>query len=385
MAALICGSLAYDTIMVFPDQFKNHILPDKVHILNVSFLVPRMRREFGGCAGNIAYNLKLLGGDPVPMATVGQDFGPYREHFVEQGINLSQVKVIDELFTPQAFITTDHDNNQITAFHPGAMMRSYENHVKDVKGVTFGIVSPDGREGMLQNATEFAEAGIPFIFDPGQAMPLFNGAELRHFIEQADYVTVNDYESNLLQERTGWSENEIMQRVKAYITTRGPHGWGGKLTQALGIGALPFSFAGLVVGSIVYSLPFAIQPLQRAFESVGPKPLEAAATLGAGPWDRFFSIALPLAKPGFVTAAVLSFAHTVGEFGVVLMLGGNIPQQTRVVSVQIYDHVEAMEYAQAHWLAGGMVVFSFTVLLLLNLLQRRERTHHRTGHTGVLG
>ena len=224
MSALICGSLAYDTIMVFPDQFKNHILPDKVHILNVSFLVPRMRREFGGCAGNIAYNLKLLGGDPVPMATVGQDFGPYREWFTEQGIDMGQVKVIDELFTPQAFITTDLDNNQITAFHPGAMMRSYENHVRDVKGVTFGIVSPDGREGMLQNATEFAEAGIPFIFDPGQAMPLFNGAELRHFIEQADYVTVNDYESNLLQERTGWSEKEIVKRVKAYITTRGPHG-----------------------------------------------------------------------------------------------------------------------------------------------------------------
>lgn len=216
--------MAYDTIMVFPDQFKNHILPDKVHILNVSFLVPRMRREFGGCAGNIAYNLKLLGGDPIPMATAGQDFGPYREHFEQQGITLERVKIIPELFTPQAFITTDHDNNQITAFHPGAMMRSYENHVKDVPGVTFGIVSPDGREGMLQNAQEFADAGIPFIFDPGQAMPLFNGEELRNFIELADYVTVNDYESNLLQERTGWSENDIVKRVKAYITTRGPHG-----------------------------------------------------------------------------------------------------------------------------------------------------------------
>ena len=224
MAALICGSLAYDTIMVFPDQFKNHILPDKVHILNVSFLVPRMRREFGGCAGNIAYNLKLLGGDPIPMATVGQDFGPYREWFAENGITLDRVKVIDELFTPQAFITTDHDNNQITAFHPGAMMRSYENHVKDVPGVTFGIVSPDGREGMLQNAAEFAEAGIPFIFDPGQAMPLFNGQELRVFIDQADYVVVNDYESNRLQERTGWSDREIVQRVKAYIVTQGPRG-----------------------------------------------------------------------------------------------------------------------------------------------------------------
>ena len=223
-SALICGSLAYDTIMVFQDQFKNHILPDKVHILNVSFLVPRMRREFGGCAGNIAYNLKLLGGDPIPMATVGGDFAPYREWFDEMGITLAQVKEIPELFTPQAFITTDHDNNQITAFHPGAMMRSYENHVRNVSGVTFGIVSPDGREGMLQNAKEFAELGIPFIFDPGQAMPLFNGEELRAFIEQADYVTVNDYESNLLQERTGWDETTIAGKVKAYITTQGPRG-----------------------------------------------------------------------------------------------------------------------------------------------------------------
>ena len=224
MSALICGSLAYDTIMVFPDQFKNHILPDKVHILNVSFLVPRMRREFGGCAGNIAYNLKLLGGDPIPMATVGADFGPYREYFQGLGIELGQVKEIAELFTPQAFITTDLDNNQITAFHPCAMMRSYENHVRDVPGVTIGIVSPDGYEGMIQNAREFSEGGIPFIFDPGQAMPLFNGAELRAFIEQADYVTVNDYESNLLAERTGWSEAEIAGKVKAYITTRGPRG-----------------------------------------------------------------------------------------------------------------------------------------------------------------
>ena len=224
MAALICGSLAYDTIMVFPDQFKNHILPDKVHILNVSFLVPRMRREFGGCAGNIAYNLKLLGGHPIPMATVGGDFGPYREWFSEHEIDMSQIKVIEELFTPQAFITTDHDNNQITAFHPGAMMRSIENHVKDVPNVTIGIVSPDSYDGMLQNAKEFSEIGVPFIFDPGQAMPLFNGEELRKFIELADYVTVNDYESNLLQERTGWNEQDIARRVKAYITTRGPKG-----------------------------------------------------------------------------------------------------------------------------------------------------------------
>jgi adenosine kinase len=179
MSALICGSLAYDTIMVFQDQFKNHILPDKVHILNVSFLVPRMRREFGGCAGNIAYNLKLLGGDPIPMATVGQDFGPYREHFDRLRHHPRSRQGDRRPVHRQAFITTDLDDNQITAFHPGAMMRSYENHVRDVAGVKFGIVGPDGYEAMLQNSKEFAELGIPFIFDPGQAMPLYNGKELR--------------------------------------------------------------------------------------------------------------------------------------------------------------------------------------------------------------
>jgi len=224
MSALICGSLAYDTIMVFQDQFKNHILPDKVHILNVSFLVPRMRREFGGCAGNIAYNLKLLGGDPIPMATVGQDFGPYREHFEACEITLDHVKEIADLYTAQAFITTDLDDNQITAFHPGAMMRSYENHVRDVPDVKFGIVGPDGYEAMLQNSKEFAELGIPFIFDPGQAMPLFNGEELRQMIEQATYVTVNDYESSLLQDKSGFSIKQIAERVQAYIITRGPRG-----------------------------------------------------------------------------------------------------------------------------------------------------------------
>ena len=223
-SALICGSLAFDTIMVFPDQFKNHILPDKVHILNVSFLVPRMRREFGGCAGNIAYNLKLLGGDPIPMATVGQDFATYRAHFEECGISLQFVKELADLFTAQAFITTDLDDNQITAFHPGAMMRSYENHVRDVPDIGFGIVGPDGYEAMLQNSAEFAECNIPFIFDPGQAMPLFNGKELTQMIEQATYVTVNDYESNLLQEKTGLSEKQISERVQAYLITRGPKG-----------------------------------------------------------------------------------------------------------------------------------------------------------------
>ena len=223
-AALICGSLAYDTIMVFPDQFKNHILPDKVHILNVSFLVPRMRREFGGCAGNIAYNLHLLGGKPLPMATVGADFGPYRAHFSDLGIPLTHVKEIADLYTAQAFITTDLDDNQITAFHPGAMMRSYENHVRDVPGVSFGIVGPDGYEAMLQNCTEFAECGIPFIFDPGQAMPIFNGNELRHFIELADFVTVNDYEARVLEEQTGEPVEKLAERVQALIVTKGAEG-----------------------------------------------------------------------------------------------------------------------------------------------------------------
>ncbi|MFI4970421.1 MAG: carbohydrate kinase family protein [Lysobacterales bacterium] len=224
MSALICGSLAYDTIMVFQDQFKKHILPDQVHILNVSFLVPRMRREFGGCAGNIAYNLKLLGDDPIPMAAVGQDFGPYRAHLEKCGIRLDQVRVFEDQFTPQCFITTDLDNNQITAFHPGAMSSSHENHVRDVPGVTFGIVAPDGREAMLQHVDEFAARGVPFIFDPGQAMPLFSGDEFRSMIDKSTYVIVNDYESQLLQMRTGWSAQEIAARVDAYIVTHGPRG-----------------------------------------------------------------------------------------------------------------------------------------------------------------
>jgi adenosine kinase len=222
--ALICGSMAYDTIMVFEDQFKNHILPDKVHMLNVSFLVPQMRREFGGCAGNIAYNLKLLGGEPVPMATVGQDFAPYRERFKALGVRLDQVRELPDAFTAQAFITTDRDNNQITAFHPGAMTRSDELDVGAVADVAVGIVAPDGRAGMLAHAHGFASAGVPFMFDPGQAMPLFSGEEFRKFIAQADYVAVNSYEGSLLSERTGWSEAEIATRVKAYIVTRGAQG-----------------------------------------------------------------------------------------------------------------------------------------------------------------
>jgi adenosine kinase len=224
MRALICGSLAYDTIMVFPDHFRNHILPDQVHLLNVAFLVPEMRREFGGCAGNIAYNLKLLGGEPLPMATVGEDFGPYREHLERHGIDLSHVRTIAGSYTAQAFITTDLADNQITAFHPGAMMRSHELSVFAARDVRIGIVAPDSREAMLRHTREFAEAGIPFIFDPGQAMPLFSGEEFREFIELADWVTVNDYECQLLKERTGWSEREIAARVRAFIVTRGGAG-----------------------------------------------------------------------------------------------------------------------------------------------------------------
>ncbi len=224
MSALICGSIAYDTIMLFHDKFKNHILPDKVHILNVSFLVANMRREFGGCAGNIAYNLKLLGGEPALMGTVGADFGPYAEWLGRCGVGLEHVRVIDNTYTAQAFITTDMDDNQITAFHPGAMNFSHENQVENAAGVTLGIVSPDGREGMLQHATQFAEAGIPFIFDPGQGMPMFDGDDLMKFVEQATWVTLNDYEAQLMQERTGKSPHELAEHVDALIITLGGEG-----------------------------------------------------------------------------------------------------------------------------------------------------------------
>ncbi len=224
MSALICGSFAYDTIMVFQDQFKNHILPDKVHILNVSFQVPKMRREFGGCAGNIAYSLKLLGGDPLPMGTVGKDFGPYAEWMDTHNINRRYIKVCEDTYTAQAFITTDMDDNQITAFHPGAMNRSHETRVSDANGVKLGIVSPDGREGMIQHARQFAEAGIPFIFDPGQGMPLFDGDDLLAFLEQATWVTLNDYEAELMQERTEKSLTELAGYGKGLIVTLGARG-----------------------------------------------------------------------------------------------------------------------------------------------------------------
>ncbi len=224
MPTLITGSFAYDTIMVFQDQFKNHILPEQTHILNVSFYVPEMRREFGGCSGNIAYNLKLLGGDPLPMGTVGEDFAPYRRWLEKNDIDLTHVNEVPNTFTAQAFVTTDADNNQITAFHPGAMDHAHQNRVSDAAGIDLGIVAPDGREAMIQHGLQFADAGIPFIFDPGQGLPMFNGTDLEQFIEQATWVVVNDYESELLQEKTGANLEQIAARVEALIVTRGAKG-----------------------------------------------------------------------------------------------------------------------------------------------------------------
>lgn len=225
MSVLICGSMAYDHIMVFPDRFKNHILPEKVHMLNVSFLVPDMRREFGGCAGNIAYGLNLLDSNlPQIMATVGKDFTPYADWLTKHGISQKHITVLDNTFTGQAFITTDLDDNQITAFHPGAMNESYQNKVTDADGCKIGIISPDGRDGMLQHAEQFADANIPFIFDPGQGMPMFDGDDLKKFIEQASWVTVNDYEWEMMQDKTGLSPHEITEQVEALIITRGGEG-----------------------------------------------------------------------------------------------------------------------------------------------------------------
>ncbi len=224
MKTLICGSIAYDTIMVFHDQFKNHILPSQIHILNVAFLVPDMRREFGGCAGNIAYNLALLGGEPLIMATVGEDASPYLERLKKLGLSRAHVREVPDAYTAQAFITTDMDDNQITAFHPGAMTYSHLNKVGDASGVTLGIISPDGRDGMLQHAAQFAEAGIPFIFDPGQGLPMFSGDEVLNFLQLADYCTVNDYEAKLLCDKTGQSLETLAGKVKALVVTLGPNG-----------------------------------------------------------------------------------------------------------------------------------------------------------------
>lgn len=224
MSTLICGSLAFDNIMVFPDRFKNHILPEQIHILNVAFLVPEMRREFGGCAGNIAYNLMLLGGDPLIMATVGDDAPAYLERLDKLGLPRTHVRHVPGSFTAQAFITTDLDDNQITAFHPGAMSFSHLNKVKHAPTAKLGIVAPDGREGMLQHAQDFSAAGLPFIFDPGQGLPMFSGDDLLQFMELADYACFNDYEAKLLTDRTGRSIEQLAGLVKGLIITRGAEG-----------------------------------------------------------------------------------------------------------------------------------------------------------------
>ncbi len=224
MSILICGSLAFDTIMVFQDQFQNHILPDKIHKLSVAFLTPEMRREFGGTAGNIAYNLKLLEGNPLIMATVGQDFGPYTDWLMKHNLDTTHIKQVPDSFTAQAFITTDIDDNQITAFHPGAMNESHQNSVNDAKEVQLAIIAPDGRDGMFQHAKECHEAGIPFMFDPGQGLPMFNGEELMYFIDMADYLAVNDYESQVIQDKTGLTLEQLAAKVKALIVTLGGEG-----------------------------------------------------------------------------------------------------------------------------------------------------------------
>ncbi|MBY0475592.1 MAG: carbohydrate kinase family protein [Nitrosomonas sp.] len=224
MRTLICGSIAYDNIMVFQDQFKNHILPEKIHVLNVAFLVPEMRREFGGCAGNIAYNLKMLGGEPVMMATVGDDYAPYAKRLEQLRLTQEHVLHVADTFTAQAFITTDLDDNQITAFHPGAMNFSHLNSVQETSDIRLGIIAPDGRDGMMLHAREFYEAGIPFIFDPGQGLPMYNKEELLDFIDKADYIAVNDYEGQMLQDRTGINLESLANKAKALIITLGAQG-----------------------------------------------------------------------------------------------------------------------------------------------------------------
>jgi len=224
MSILVCGSLAYDTIMVFPDRFRKHILPDRIHMLNVSFMVPDMRREFGGTGGNIAYNLKLLGDEPQLMATVGHDFAPYAQRLENLGLAATHVRVLDDHFTAQGFITTDVDDNQITAFHPGAMSESHRNRIADANGVKLAIVSPDGRQGMVEHTRDLAAAAIPFVFDPGQGLPMFSGPDLLEMMKGARALAVNDYEAGIVEEKTGKKPDELARGLGAVIVTRGAEG-----------------------------------------------------------------------------------------------------------------------------------------------------------------
>ena len=224
MSSVICGSLAFDTIMSFEGRFAEQILPDQLHILNVSFLVPALRREFGGCAGNIAYSLKQLGGTPLPMATVGNDGAGYLARLKAQGISTEFVREVGDTYTAQAMIMTDRDNNQITAFHPGAMMQAHTTRIEARSDIRLGMISPDGRDAMLQHAEQFKAADIPFVFDPGQGLPMFDGRELAHFVELASWVTVNDYEARMLCDRTGLSCAELSRRVRGLVVTLGEQG-----------------------------------------------------------------------------------------------------------------------------------------------------------------
>ena len=224
MASVICGSLAFDTIMSFEGRFSEQILPDQLHILNVSFLVPALRREFGGCAGNIAYSLKQLGGSPLPMAAVGNDAADYLARMREQGISTEFVRAVEGLHTAQAMIMTDRDNNQITAFHPGAMMQAHAIRIEARSDIKLGMISPDGREAMLVHAEQFKAAGIPFVFDPGQGLPMFDGPELSRFVELASWVAVNDYEARMLCDRTGLTCAQLSRRVLGLVVTLGAEG-----------------------------------------------------------------------------------------------------------------------------------------------------------------
>jgi adenosine kinase len=224
MASLICGSLAFDTIMDFEGRFAEQILPDQLHILNVSFLVPALRRDFGGCAGNIAYSLKVLGGTPLPMATLGTDAADYLQRLKTLGISTEYVRQVEGSYTAQAMIMTDRDNNQITAFHPGAMMQAHTTQIEKRSDIKLAIISPDGRDAMIQHAEQLKAADIPFVFDPGQGLPMFDGADLNRFIDQATWVTVNDYEGKMLSDRTGLSHADISRRVQGLIVTLGAEG-----------------------------------------------------------------------------------------------------------------------------------------------------------------
>ncbi|MCY7306757.1 MAG: carbohydrate kinase family protein [Rhodoferax sp.] len=273
MASIICGSLAFDTIMNFEGRFAQQIMPEQLHILNVSFLVPSLRRDFGGCAGNIAYCLSQLGGTPLPMATVGLDGDDYLQRMRAQGINTEFVCTIADAYTAQAMIITDVDNNQINGFHPGAMEQAWRTRIKARSDIGLGIIAPDGRDAMVQHAEQFAAAQIPFVFDPGQQLPRFDGAELRHFVELSSWVAVNDYEGKMLSDRTGWDTAEISRRVRGLIVTLGAEGsevWiNGEKTHVPAVTAAavvdPTGCGDAYRGALLYGLEHD-WPLQRCAE-----------------------------------------------------------------------------------------------------------------------